>query len=188
MIDIFSWYQDALQQQGVSEADLEALLTADDESEELPKEKQVAEQHRIMAIHKARKMLEESLGRPFETPKQLEWTDPPRLKFTPTLVLPELPSANIDHSLAKRQTCLIPPSVPINIAVEENPVLIDTTDEPDIQMGDSVPEGSKPTRGTIVVRCASCPLLLRVSLKASLVRCPQCRDLTPASDTPIFSD
>lgn len=162
-----------------------------DEEEELPREKQVAEQHRIMAIHRARKLLDERLGHPFEAPEQLELMEERPLKYSPQLVLPELPPPTTNDNLLERQTCLIPPSVPINIALgdRKNPVSIDPTEEPDLQTGEIAPEGSKPTRGTIVVRCAACTLLLRVSLQATLVRCPQCRELTPASAVmPSFMD
>jgi phage FluMu protein Com len=102
------------------------------------------------------------------------------------LVLPEVPQRTAAlESLAARQRCLIPPNVPINISMDErNPILIDPTDEPDVQMGGVVPEGSVATRGTIVARCQSCSVALRVSLKATLVRCPKCRELSPASDRP----
>jgi hypothetical protein len=178
-----------LQQQGVSAEDLKALLEADDESESttaVPAIKQVAEQHKIMAMHRARKLLEDSLGRTFVPPKPLDLMDRPRPSYKPNLVLPELrPRTQALVSLEARQKCLIPPNVPINISMEENnPILIDPSDEPAVQMGGLVPEGSVATRGTIVVRCQACSTGLRVSLKATLVRCPTCRELSPASDRP----
>lgn len=209
------WYQDALQQKGVSAADLKALLAADDSEKALTATstdaisstetaaKQVAEQHKIMAIHRARKLLEESLGHTYVPPPPLDLNHHHHRRpsssdalssplssspsYQPHLVLPELPKRTTAlESLAARQTCLIPPNVPINISMDErNPIRIDPSDEPDVQMGVLVPEGSVATRGTIVVRCNSCSGSLRVSLKSTLVRCPSCRELSPASDRPV---
>jgi hypothetical protein len=220
-----------LQQQGVSAADLKALLDADDSEKAttmttedndgdgttlrigdsstsggggILTPKQLAEQHKIMAIHRARQLLEESIGHVYVPPPPLDLigdrtnhrrpsssssSSPSSPSYRPPhLVLPELPKRTAAlESLAARQTCLIPPNVPINISMDErNPILIDFTDEPDVQMGGVVPEGSVATRGTIVARCLACSVALRVSLKATLVRCPKCRELSPASDRPTL--
>jgi hypothetical protein len=192
------WYQDALQHQGVSESDLKALLATEESSEKSDNRTQVAEQHKIMAIHKARKLLEESLGHPFVPPttSSLDFVERVRrgyeYEYKPELVLPELPKrTNPLELLEGRQTCLIPPNVPIFLDMEgKNPILVipPSSNEPDVQIGTIVPGKSRATRGTIVVRCDSCPNSLQVSLHATLVRCPTCHELSPVSDRPVVRE
>ena len=190
-----SWYEEALQQ-GNSAADLDNILEsgkstgtndADHTNFGAFDDNEVLEQYRIMAQHEAYIRVKESTGfdiAEYEKRRKMQGNEPtdkrglyggnkppkPRLpelkKFvsasgTPKPEEPPLPNPNLSIKILERTRARIPELCP----------------------GVTVRGGTNVRKEEHIVRCLGCRGQVRVNLLATLVSCPECNTVSPASSS-----
>lgn len=195
-----SWYRDALAM--TDESNLQEILGAvrdEDENEEEVSD-EVLEQFRIMAHHEARQRLKENLGcdlgefveRVRNEPKGLKMVqnagyDP---KNPPRLPLPAPRPPPNDWSFLPRPKRIRPtiplPSFPRERFIRPQPPSFTFKE---LQMGKLLRSSEAQLDGlasfardnTVMVRCLGCYAQLLVGQEATLVRCPECMTVSPAT-------
>jgi hypothetical protein len=156
-------------------------------------DKDVLEQYRIMAQHEASVRAKENFG--FDV---TEYEKRRRL----------ISSEHFDHQnyygMGSKSKIKLPPPQPVlatpipALKPEEPPMPPSTTSwnaskyldprirqprDPDLGLGTSVRGGATIPHDEHVVRCLGCRGQLRVKLTATLVQCPECSTVSPASST-----
>ncbi|KAL7581691.1 hypothetical protein ACA910_022235 [Epithemia clementina (nom. ined.)] len=204
-----SWYQDLLGH-GLSENDIAALMgdgsggKMDDEEsvgemmlsiceERDHSEETVMEQKCIMAIAEAKrrlaemgfqKQLQQKQPPMSETDKKTTWKKSLEVRPQPLLLPPVKSFVPNPNKRPIRRICSVEP--PIHFAWGVPPQLVDqqiVQPESDLEVGVLLPKKSKPCAGSVAVRCRGCRRLLSVAQVATLVRCPSCTTVSPASTT-----
>jgi len=182
-----SWYADALRVQG-DEANLKEFLTdaTNQQEQETFGDKEVLEQYRIMAQCEARLRVKENIGfdldeyeathklsTPKVTDKKAIYGGTKKSKFR----LPEckrtFPSTT---TLVTEEPPLLPPCPDPKLVLQKGKRAV-----PELQMG-IVTRGDIPADHH-TVRCLHCRCSLQVNQLATLVSCPECHVVSPASST-----
>jgi len=184
-----SWYADALRQQSESEMDLKEFLTDVNDPDVVDGfgDKEVLEQYRIMAQCEARLRVKENIGfdmDEYEETHKLsnsENTDKRELYGVtkkPKFRLPE-PKRTCPEST--KLTTEAPPFLP----PRPDPKLVQQKCKrvPELQTGTLSRGDAISPAGQHTVRCLGCRSSLQVNQRASLVRCPECSVISPASST-----
>lgn len=183
-----SWYQDALQQSGgLSEMDLSSLLAAaecDDDGDFYDTD--VLEQYRLMAQHEAHRRANQALG--YNVQEKVAAAEAARKAATADLkpqvyasipAMPDLPVLDNTRrraAIAKLEPIDIP--MPWDAARTERFRKQTCRREPQLQTGTTVRLSGG---GTITTRCLGCKVALHVSQLATLVLCPECHVVSPAT-------
>lgn len=180
-----SWYRDALKQ-GMSGEDIEAILgmvgADEDDVGDTFQDEEVMEQYRIMTHHEARQRVKENLGSDVADYLESKRGKPSAKKqeAPPKLNLPrmKLPKINTDKRLLKP----VDPTIPLPDLPKLPQERSKRHDE--LVMGEIVRSADvKQESDNIVVRCLGCRSQLRVQESSTLVRCPDCSTVSPASST-----
>ena len=184
-----SWYVDALRQQGGNPNDLEEILGASGTMEEHNAfgDDEVLEQYRIMAQHEASLRVKENTGfdmAEYEKGKKMQADEPDEKKGLYNggkKLKARLPD------FSQMTSCSGPPKPeePPVPAVRLNPTLLqqNVPRAPELRPGVPVRGVSNIPHDEHVVRCLGCRSQLRVKISASLVSCPECGTVSPASST-----
>ena len=184
-----NWYDHGLRQQGGKDETLEAFVTAVDgqlsDNVDSFGDREVLEQYRIMALCEARMRVKDSIGfdkdeyerthkiskeptdkralyggttnSKFRLPEPMRpLPESTKLQIEEPPVLPPKPDPKLVQQKCKRVSELLPGSV---------------------SRGDDIPPGDH------MVRCLGCRCSLQVNQLATLVRCPECNVISPASST-----
>mmetsp|Transcript_127625 Transcript_127625/g.190271 ORF Transcript_127625/g.190271 Transcript_127625/m.190271 type:complete len:286 (+) Transcript_127625:219-1076(+) len=184
-----SWYTDALLQGGTE--DLSAILGQVQDSaaavESPSADDEVLEQYRIMAHVEANIRVKDNTGFDMaEYEKRRKMNPEPtkgdyysgNKKPKPKLPEPRLVGGG-GSSMQRPEEPPLPPARPNRRFIEQR-----TPKVPELSPGIVVrgPAGQMPD-GEHVVRCLGCKLQLRVNMIATLVQCPECSTVSPASST-----
>jgi hypothetical protein len=184
-----SWYTDALMQGGTE--DLSAILGQVQNSaaaaESPSADDEVLEQYRIMAHVEANIRVKDNTGFDMaEYDKRRKMNPEPtkgdyysgNKKPKPKLPEPRLVGCG-GSSMTRPEEPPLPPPRPNRRFIEQR-----TPKVPELSPGIVVrgASGQMP-EGDHVVRCLGCKLQLRVNMVATLVQCPECSTVSPASST-----
>lgn len=183
-----SWYIDALRQQGGTTANLDEILGASTNGSDGFDDEEVLEQYRIMAQHEANLRVKENTGfdmAEYEKRRKLQGDEPKDKKGLygggkkPKTRLPEAKKISSSTSAPKPEEPPLP-KPKLNSRFKEQSV----TRVPELCSGVVVRGSSSSTPADEhVVRCLGCKSQLRVKILATLVSCPECNTVSPASST-----
>lgn len=188
-----SWYVEALQQ-GNSAAALDNILDAGSGSIDADQsnfgafdDHEVLEQYRIMAQHEAYIRVKENTGfdiAEYEKRRKMQGNEPTDKRGlyggskTPRTRLPELKKFVSASGTPKPEEPPLPtPKLNIKF-LEQTHARI-----PELCPGITVRGGSAVPNDEHIVRCLGCRGQVRVKLLATLVSCPECNTVSPASST-----
>mmetsp|Transcript_31913 Transcript_31913/g.52654 ORF Transcript_31913/g.52654 Transcript_31913/m.52654 type:complete len:288 (+) Transcript_31913:102-965(+) len=187
-----SWYMEALQQ-GNSPADLDNILgtASAEESNESGfggfDDEEVLEQYRIMAHHEANLRVKENTGfdiAEYEKRRKLQGGEPTDKRGLygggkkPKIRLPDPKKFLSSSSTPKPEEPPLPtPKLNKKFLKQEQPFI------PELCPGVTVRGGATVPNNEHIVRCLGCRGQLRVKILATLVSCPDCNTVSPASST-----
>jgi hypothetical protein len=156
-------------------------------------DKEVLEQYRMMAQLEARTRVKENLGfdileyekrRKLTSSEQADHQTFGGFGARPKIRLP--PPNPVHTSTVPNLKPEEPPFPPVSTSWNASKFLnhrIPQPRDPDLGMGTSVRGGATIPHDEHVVRCLGCRGQLRVKLTATLVQCPECSTVSPASST-----
>jgi hypothetical protein len=185
-----SWYTDALLQGGGVE-DISSILgqvqDAAAAADDTPPDDEVLEQYRIMAHVEANIRVKDNTGfdmNEYERRRKLQ-PEPTKgdyysgtKKPKPRLPEPRLIGGSGGSSVQKAEEPPLPPPRANRRFVEQR-----TPKVPELSPGVIVRGQTHVPEGEHVVRCLGCKTQLRVNILATLVNCPDCSTVSPASST-----
>jgi hypothetical protein len=156
-------------------------------------DKEVLEQYRIMAQHEASIRVKENCGfdileyekrRKLISSEQASHQELYRSGTQPKIKLPPpKPVLATAIPTLKPEEPPMPPAATSWSASKFLDPRIHQPRDPDLGMGTSVRGGATIPHDEHVVRCLGCRGQLRVKLTATLVKCPECSTVSPASST-----
>lgn len=181
-----SWYNDVLNQGGTEE--LNAILQASEgAAHNNSDEDEVLEQYRIMAHVEASIRVKDNTGFDMADYEKKRKLHPEANKLDyfdgnrkPKSILPEqkiLTGGGGAASSMRPDEPPLPAPRPNRRYTEQKAPLV-----PDLCDGVAV-RGSAIPEGDVAVRCLGCKTQLRTSMLATLVRCPDCSTVSPATST-----
>lgn len=182
-----SWYVDALRQQGGTAANLDEILGANGNEGEGFDDTEVLEQYRIMAQHEANLRVKENTGfdmAEYEKRRKLHGDEPKDKKGLygggkkPKTRLPEPRKVSSSSSTARPEEPSLPRPKFSPVFVQQKVSRVE-----ELCPGVSVRGASNIPTDEHVVRCIACRGQLRVKVLATLVSCPECNTVSPASST-----
>lgn len=184
-----SWYADALRQQQGDEANLKAFLTDVTDDHQFG-DREVLEQYRIMAQCEARLRVKENIGfdmeeyeathkleNPEKTDKRTLFGGNKKSKFR--LPEPTRPKPS-STKLEPEEPPILPPRPNSKLVQQKTKRVV-----PELQTGIINTSTSDTTipADDHKVKCLGCRRNLQVNLMSTLVRCPECNVVSPASST-----
>ncbi len=188
-----SWYVEALQQ-GNSAAALDNILDAGSGPNHADQanfgtfdDHEVLEQYRIMAQHEAYIRVKENTGfdiAEYEKRRKMQGNEPSDKRGlyggskTPRTRLPELKKFVSASGTPKPEEPPLPTPKSNIKFLEQTQARI-----PELCTGITVRGGSVVPNNEHIVRCLGCRGQVRVKLLATLVSCPECNTVSPASST-----
>eukprot|EP00540_Astrosyne_radiata_P001259 CAMPEP_0116854748 /NCGR_PEP_ID=MMETSP0418-20121206/18811_1 /TAXON_ID=1158023 /ORGANISM="Astrosyne radiata, Strain 13vi08-1A" /LENGTH=301 /DNA_ID=CAMNT_0004487637 /DNA_START=86 /DNA_END=991 /DNA_ORIENTATION=- len=185
-----SWYVDALRQQGGTAANLDEILGAAQSEGSGFDDDEVLEQYRIMAQHEANLRVKENTGfdmAEYEKRRKMQGEAPKDKKGLygggkkPKIRLPDqvkITSSSAGGSAPKPEEPPLPaPKFSCRFLEQK------TARVPELCPGTAARGGSNLKQDEHVVRCIGCRSQLRVNVLATLVSCPDCSTVSPASST-----
>ena len=186
-----SWYTDALAQGGGAE-DLSSILGQDfdaaakaSQPEDISPDDEVLEQYRIMAHVEANIRVKDNTGFDMAEYEKRRKMQPEATKGDyysgnkkPKPRLPEPRLVAGGGSMQKPEEPPLPPPRPNRRFLEQRAPAV-----PELSPGIAVRGQTRVPDGDHVVRCLGCKVQLRVSILATLVSCPDCMTVSPASST-----
>jgi hypothetical protein len=187
-----SWYREALQQ-GNSPAELDKIIgkpSAEEANESAFggfDDEEVLEQYRLMAQHEANLRVKENTGfdiAEYEKRRKLQGNEPTDKRGLygggkkPKIRLPD-PKKVVSSSATPKpeEPPLPPPRLNASFLKQQQPFV------PELCPGVTVRGGATVPTDEHIVRCLGCRGQLRVKILATLVSCPDCNTVSPASST-----
>jgi hypothetical protein len=178
-----SWYNDVLNQGGSD--DLNAILQAS--KGDAQDEDEVLEQYRIMAHVEASIRVKDNTGfdmAEYEKRRKLH-PEPTKLDYfdgsrKPKVILPQpkvLSGSSGSSGMMKPDEPPLPVPRPNRRYLEQKGHLV-----PDLCDGVAV-RGAGIPDGNVATRCLGCKTQLRTNMLATLVKCPECSTVSPATST-----
>eukprot|EP00980_Cylindrotheca_fusiformis_P009890 scaffold2189_cov116-Cylindrotheca_fusiformis.AAC.10 len=198
-----SWYNDVLTQGGTEELNAilqasEASAAAEEQNNHRNDEDEVLEQYRIMAHVEASIRVKDNTGfdmadyvkkrKLHPEPNKLDYFDGSR---KPKAYLPQPKILGGGGNNNSNNTMMQPDEPPLpaprpnrRYLEQKKPLVPDLCDGVIIRGGSStIPEEDEVSGMAAVVRCLGCKTQLRTNLLATLVNCPECSTVSPATTT-----
>ena len=175
-----SWYQ----KDDLGTDEINAIMAASqDQAAPNSSEDEVPEQYRIMAHVEASMRVKENTGFDMEEYEKRRKLNPEPSKSDffdgsrkPKVALPS-PKTIAGGSSMRAEEPPLPPPRPNRRFLEQSAPLVPDVCDGIVSSGQSVPDGEH------IVKCLGCKILLLVNIMATMVNCPECSTVSPATSS-----